>query len=96
MPFVFIWLIHLGVSVVYGLIISRLIAVLTKSRAVLTGGIIGLALYLLNLLVVSLVWRQLRGNEVSVLFTHVVFGLIAAGAYRGLLKRTASPIAPAP
>jgi len=96
MPLVFVWLVHLAVSVVYGLIISRIIAVLTKSRAILTGGLIGLVLYLLNLLVVSLVWPQLRGNELSVLFTHIVFGLVAAGAYRGLLKRNATPTLPAP
>jgi len=96
MPLVFVWLVHLAVSVAYGIIISRIISVLTKSRAILTGGLIGLVLYLLNLLVVSLVWPQLRGNELSVIFTHIVFGLVTAGAYRGLLKRKAAPTVPAP
>src|SRR5438105_5001995 len=35
MPLLFVWLIHLVVSVVYGAIISRIVAVLTKSRAIL-------------------------------------------------------------
>ena|ERR1041385_1522191 len=91
MPLVLIWLIHLTISIVYGLIISRIVAGLTRSRAVLTGGITGLALYLLNLLVVSFAWPHLRGNELSVLFTHIVFGLLAAGVYRGLLKRKVLP-----
>jgi len=96
MPLVFVWLVHLAVAVVYGVIISRIVAVLTKSRAIITGGLTGVVLYLLNLLVVSLVWPQLRGNEAPVLITHIVFGLIAAGAYRGLLKRKAMPRVPAP
>ncbi|SRR6266851_8490899 len=96
MPLVSLWLIHLAVSVLYGLIISRIIAALTQSRAILTGGVIGLVLYVLNLLVISLAWPEMRGNEVSALFTHIVFGLLAAGAYRGLLKRKAVPTAPAP
>jgi hypothetical protein len=37
--------------------------------------------------VVSALWPSLRGAEFSVVVTHVVFGLITAGAYRGLLKR---------
>ncbi len=45
MPLVSLWLIHLAVSVLYGLIISRIIAALTQSRAILTGGVIGLVLY---------------------------------------------------
>src|SRR5260370_23287405 len=31
----------------------------------------------LNLLVISLAWPEMRGNEVSALFTHIVFGLLA-------------------
>ncbi len=94
MPLVSVWPIHLAMSVLYGLVISRIVAVLTQSRAILTGGVIGVVLYLLNLLAVSLVWPQMRGNEVSVIFTHIVFGLLAAGAYRGLLKRKA--VSPTP
>ena len=89
MPLVVVWLLHLGVAVIYGLIISRVVSALTQIRAVLTGGLVGLLLYLINLGVVSFWWPEVRGNEVSVLFTHVVFGLIAAAVYRGLLKRQA-------
>jgi hypothetical protein len=87
-----VWLTHLLLSVAYGLCISRLVVSLRGFHAVLAGGFIGLILYGLNLLIVSLIWPQMRGNELSVVFTHVVFGLIAAAAYRGLLKR--KPAAP--
>ena len=87
LPLLLVWIIHLLVSVLYGLIISRIVAGLTQQRAILTGGVAGLVLYVLNLGVVSLAFPALRGNEPGVIFTHVVFGLIAAGAYRGLLKR---------
>ena len=35
----------------------------------------------------------LLGNEGLVLYTHIFFGALAAGAYRGLLRRTAVPSA---
>ena len=78
---------HLGVSLVYGMLIGRVVAGLRKERAVVAGGLLGLVWYMINFGVVSTFWPDLRGSEVSVAFTHVVFGLIAAGAYRGLLKR---------
>jgi len=80
-------LIHLLVGIIYGLIISLLVTRVTQMRAVLLGGVAGLGLYLINFGVVSLWFPSLRGSEPSVIFTHVVFGLVAAGAYRGLLRR---------
>jgi hypothetical protein len=87
------WLIHLSVSIIYGLIISWVVSRLRVGRAILTGGLMGLFLYGVNLLMVSLFIPQLRGNEMPVLFTHVVFSLTVAGAYRGLLKRKPAAIA---
>jgi hypothetical protein len=89
MPLILTWLVHLVISVIYGLIISRVIAHLTQGRAVAIGGLIGLGLYLANFGVVTALWPQVRGSELTVIFTHIVFGLIAAGAYRGLLRRRA-------
>jgi hypothetical protein len=82
-----VWLMHLMVSIIYGFIISRTVVCLRQFRAIFTGGLVGLLLYALNLLVVSILWPHMRGNEASVAFTHIVFGLLAAAAYRGLLKR---------
>jgi hypothetical protein len=86
-PLIACFVMHLGLSVLYSLIISRVVVGVTQLRAVITGGIVGLFLYLLNLGAVTFAAPGLRGNEVSVAFTHLVFGLIAGGAYRGLLRR---------
>lgn len=87
LPLPVLWIIHLGVSVLYGLVTSLAISRLTSYRAILVGGFIGLLLYFGNWVIVSVCWPAWRVDEVPVLFTHVVFGLIAAGAYRGLLRR---------
>ncbi|HXT12404.1 MAG TPA: hypothetical protein VN873_12645 [Candidatus Angelobacter sp.] len=84
---ILIVLIHLALSVIYGFIISIAVLNIHELRAVFVGGVVGLILYLVNLGVVSLWFPALRGNEVSVIITHGVFGLIAAGLYRGLLRR---------
>jgi hypothetical protein len=81
---------HLAVSVIYGFIISLAVIHVRELRAVLVGGVVGLLLYILNYGIVSLWLPALRGNEVPVIITHAVFGLIAAGAYRGLLRRKVS------
>jgi hypothetical protein len=91
LPLLAVWSIHLLVSLLYGFIISTAVAGLRFERAVVTGGLLGLVLYVLNLGLVSLALPVLRANEVSVAFTHVVFGLLAAGAYRGLLRRKPAP-----
>lgn len=78
---------HLALSVIYGFIISLAVINIRELRAVVTGGAVGLVLYLANLGVVTLWFSGLRGNEIAVIVTHGVFGLIAAGAYRGLLRR---------
>jgi hypothetical protein len=78
---------HLLLSVVYGFVISLSVVRLREMRAVLVGGLVGLVLYALNLGIVTMWLPGMRGNEVSVVITHAVFGLIAAGAYRGLLRR---------
>jgi hypothetical protein len=87
MPLLLVWLLHLAVSLLYGLIISRMVATLRRRRAFVTGALAGLLLYAVNFGLVTAFWPWLRGAEFSVVVTHVVFGLITAGAYRGLLKR---------
>jgi hypothetical protein len=81
---------HLALALIYGLIVSFAVMHIHQMTAVLSGGVAGLILYFLNLGAVSLWFPAMRGNEVSVFVTHVVCGLIAAGAYRGLLRRRIS------
>ena len=78
-----VWTLHLLVSLVYGLIISRIVATLRRRRAFFTGALV---LYAVNFGAVSTIWPWLRGAEFSAVVTHILFGLIKAGAYRGLLK----------
>ncbi len=78
---------HLALAIIYSVLISFVVSHIRQMAAVLAGGVTGLVLYFINLGVVSLCFPAMRGNEVSVFVTHVVFGLIAAGAYRGLLRR---------
>ncbi len=78
---------HLVLGIIYGVLISFAVSHIRQMAAVGAGGVAGLVLYFLNLSVVMLCFPAMRGNEVSVFVTHVVFGLIAAGAYRGLLRR---------
>ena len=87
MPLPLVWVTHLAVAEVYGLIISWFIQKLPGWRAVLIGLALGILLYVLNLGVVSVIWPALRGAESAVLFTHIVFGLMAGASYRGLLRR---------
>lgn len=87
MPLPMVCLVHLILAEVYTLIISWFVSNVTQAGAVMTGAVIGLVLYLINLAIVSVALPAWHGNEVAVLFTHTVFGLIAGGAYRGLLRR---------
>ena len=82
-----VWLIHLGLSVIYGLVICRVIATYRIRRALVMAGLTGIGLYVINLATVSLIWGVEPQNEISVVFTHIVFALLTAGAYRGLLRR---------
>jgi len=81
---------HLVLAIIYGVLISFAVSHIRQMAAVVAGGVAGLVLYFLNLGAVSLWFPAMRGGEVSVLVTHVVLGLIAAGAYRGLLRRKIS------
>lgn len=79
--------VHLALSLVYGLIISLAVMNIRQLRALLVGGVVGLIIYALSLAVVSLWIPGLHNDEIAVALTHLVFGLVAAGAYRGLLRR---------
>jgi hypothetical protein len=87
---------HLALCLVYGIIVSFAVMNIRQMAAVLTGGVVGLLLYLLNFAAVSMWFPAIRGNEVSIIITHAVCGLIAAGAFRGLLRRRVSVSADPP
>jgi hypothetical protein len=98
LPIVAVWVIHLVVSLIYGVLTSLVVNRFHRGKALLAGAVCGAILYMINFRVVAVFWPNLKGNEVAVAFAHIVFGLIAAGAYRGLLKqnvpiqRTETPV----
>lgn len=76
------------VSVLYALIIAPLVTRLRGMWAVAVGGVIGFGLYLLNYAVFRLLMNaDLTGTEFPVLVTHVTFGAVVAGLYKGLANR---------
>ena len=80
-------ILHLALAIIYGVLISFAVSHIRQMAAVVAGGVAGVVLYFLNLGIVTACFPAMRGNEVSVFVTHAVLGLIAAGAYRGLLRR---------
>lgn len=89
LPTAFVWALQLGLSMVYGLMIARAVSFLAGGRAIIGGGAIGLVLYGINCAVVTVFFPAWTGSESPVILTHVAFGLISAGVYRGLLRRSA-------
>lgn len=87
LPLPAVWTLHLGLAIVYGLIISVIISGLPREKAVLVGGILGLAFYAISTGIIAFFWPEWRNPQFPVVFAHLVFGLIVGGAYRGLLPR---------
>jgi hypothetical protein len=81
-------LLHIVVSIGYTMIIGLMVTRLRGLWAVGTGMLLGLGLYALNFVLFNYMLPvEWTGAELSVLVTHVVFGAIAAGAYKGLASR---------
>lgn len=84
---------HYVLGIIFGLVLAPVMAQLeldTPARALPTGAIVGLLLYLLNFHVWSIFFpwlADLRGGDT--LAAHVVFGVVAALLYCRL-KRTAA------
>jgi hypothetical protein len=80
--------IHIPLSIVYGVVIGWAVHRLHLVAALLAGGVIGLAIYLVNFYPIASAafpWFAMARNMMSAL-AHVLFGLVAAGAYIGLRK----------
>jgi hypothetical protein len=77
---------HLLVSVVYAVIIGEVVKGLRGGWGVVAGAGLGLVLYIGNAALVSLLAPRLTGMEERVIFTHVVFGVMAAALYKGMTR----------
>jgi hypothetical protein len=84
---------HGALSLCYGLIISALVAHLRGLWAVALGATVGLILYVFNFaafhLLENLSWSS---SELPVIFTHLVFGAVVAGIYKGWAARGRLPM----
>ena len=86
-PPLVVLMLHLGVAVVYTFAIAAIVKNFKSWRGILVGGLVGLALYPLNFAFVAMLIPSLVGGEFRPAFTHLVFGLFAAGAYKGIARR---------
>jgi hypothetical protein len=73
---------HLMLSVVYAVVFALAVGRLGLGPALAVGGIGGLVLYLVNFhgFTALFPWFAMARNWISI-FGHIVFGLVAAGAY---------------
>jgi hypothetical protein len=83
---------HMGVAVCYAILIIPVIFGLPATLAILTGGAIGAVLYFINYWISSTFGVLPVGEgEIIILVTHAVFGLLVAGAYKGLGRSRTVP-----
>lgn len=84
-------MIHFMLSIIYGVIVGWIVDRMSRGAAVVTGAVFGLvAVYFLNFHLIAPVlfpWFTQAQNWVSVL-SHVVFGMVLAGAYLALRDRS--------
>lgn len=82
--------VHFILSILFALVLALIVHRWTMGPAVLVGGAYGLALYLVNFYVLTAVfpWFANARNWVSI-FAHIVFGAVAAWAYKAIEERRA-------
>jgi hypothetical protein len=81
-------MVHLVLSVVYGIIIGWLLHRLDMGWALAAGAAIGLALYVINFYLIApavFPWF-IEARDMVGAVAHVIFGAVAGGAYVGLRK----------
>lgn len=83
-PFLMTGGLHLLLAICYGFILAMLIFRLHVRMAIFVGVLVGLALYGLNFVFFRMILGTPPVNEAPVLFTHLFFSLIFAGAYKGI------------
>ncbi len=81
--------VHLPLSIVFALILAWIIERFEMGVAVLIGAVFGLILYLVNFYGFTAIfpWFAMARNWISI-FSHIMFGVIAAIAYKQLAKST--------
>lgn len=89
-PILVAMMIHLVFSILYGIVIGAIVQKMGMGAAVLTGAVFGLvAMYLVNFYLVAPLlfpWFLQATNWITA-FNHLLFGLVAGGAYVALRDR---------
>ncbi len=81
-------LVHLALSIAYGLILVRLISSLGPTLSLLAGAVFGLVLYAINMYGFTTVFPWFEGaRDWITVAAHLVFGIVAAGVYKLLSQR---------
>ncbi len=80
-------LFHFIISIIYSLILARLIFRLGRISSILAGGVYGIILYVINMYVITIVfpWFSEVRDWITI-FTHVVFGISIAATYKAFIK----------
>lgn len=84
---------HFVSAITYASILMPLIHRFTYNNAWLIGAGLGVALYLLNLGVATSFGGTPYARELPAFITHLAFGIIFTGAYKGLVKRRVDQVA---
>ena len=79
--------IHFILSIIYAIILALIINRFGSGIAILIGAIFGLVLYLINFYGFTAIfpWFAMGRNWISI-FSHIVFGAVAAWAYKTLAR----------
>lgn len=81
-------LVHIALSIVYGVILSRLISRLRNYASLLAGAAFGLSLYAVNMSGFTTVFRWFEAaRDWITAAAHLVFGVTAAGIYKMCSQR---------
>jgi hypothetical protein len=85
--------VHFLVSMLYGLIISPIVHGFRPWIAGAVGGVVGLVLYFISYALSGMVMEPTTAQtEWQPLAIHVIFGVICAETYKGMVRRR--PLAP--
>lgn len=85
---------HFILAMVYASVMMPLIHRFSYANAWLVGATMGIGLYLLNLAAFALVAGGAPySRELPTFITHLAFGIIFTGAYKGLVKRRVDQVA---
>lgn len=84
--------VHFALSIAFAVALAFIIRSMSTGAAIGVGAAFGLALYLINFYGFTAVfpWFAMARNWVSIV-AHIVFGVVAAAAYRGLAKERPAP-----